>query len=495
MNFANGELLGSATPRLFTPPLRDLSEPDATYGHDLNWFAEHVLETPFDPWQEGLSLRVGELLPDGRPRFRHALVIVARQNGKSLWGHALIKYWLFVERVPLVLGTSTDRSYAKRAWSQICADVKDNPHLKSEIGPKGQRLEIGAETLTTLHRSEYIIGANNGRLARSTTLHRWLCDELREHSSRDAWDSATGAMNAVPHGQVVAITNQGDSSAIVLDSLRDAALSHLETGDGDPRLGLFEWSAPSGCEPDDVEAIRAANPNVGHRIEMDTLIATARRAKRAGGLELAGYRTEILCQRVEWLDAAIDPALWDRAGTDHPLDLAQHRDKVCLGLDVSLDGSHATLVAAAEIGGRVHVEVVAAWDNTADMRYELGDIATRIRARRIGWLPSGPAAAIAPDLKPQRGVWPPRGTELVEVKSETTAVCMGFDQTVRAGLLTHPRDELLDAHIRNAQRVNRGDGWIFGRRGSGPVDGAYAAATAVHLARTLPPPKPALAVV
>ena len=41
---------------------------------------------------------------------------------------------------------------------------------------------------------------------------------------------------------------------------------------------------------------------------------------------------------------------------------ARHREQVALCYDVSLDGMHASLVAAAVVDGRVHTEVVATWD-------------------------------------------------------------------------------------------------------------------------------------
>jgi hypothetical protein len=55
--------------------------------------------------------------------------------------------------------------------------------------------------------------------------------------------------------------------------------------------------------------------------------------------------------------------------------------------------------------------------------------------------------------------------------------------------LLHPDDDLLNAHVNGSQRKDSGDGWRFVRRGAGHVDAAYAAAGAVHLARTLPPPR------
>lgn len=416
-------------------------------------------------------------------------MLASRQNGKSLLGSALIAYWMAVEQVPLVLGTSTDRKYAKRSWSAMVDRFRRNPYLSRLLGPGAVRLTISEESLKTADGSEYLFAANNGNAARSTTLHRWLCDELREHTDWACWSSASNAMNAVPGAQTVVLSNQCDDTGIVLDSLRASAVEFIETGVGDPRLGLLEWSAPEGCDPANLDSLAQANPNLGRRVDADALVGAALRAKSAGGQELADFRTEVLCQRVRLLDPAIDPDAWARCGTDAPLDLAEHRDKVALAYDISLDGQHATLCAAAVLDGRVHLEVVAAWNSTAELRRELPAIVERVRPRVLAWLPAGPAAAVAADLADRnvRG-WPPRRVKIEEIRAEVTAVAMGFADLIHSGEVVHPRDPLLDHHVSNAQRLRRGDAWTYQRRGTGPIDALYAASAAVHAARVLPPP-------
>lgn len=484
---------GSVTPRLWTPELRPLT-PETSFGFDVINFSRDVLGLELDAWQRWAIVHGGELLPDGRPRFRTVLMIVARQNGKTILAKVLIAYWLFVELIPLILGTSTDRSYAKRTWTDVCDLAKGNPWLAQRLGPGALRLTIGEESLRTLDGAEYTFAANNRRAGRSTTLHRWVADELREHASWDTWHAATGAMNAVPTGQVVCITNQGDDSSIVLESLRSAALGFIETGVGDPRLGLLEWSAPEGSDPTDLAALAQANPNLGHRIDPDALLGAGMRAKAAGGAELAGYLTETMCIKVRMMDPAVDPTSWERCGTTTPLDLAQHRDKLAVCVDVSLDGSHASLIGAAVIGGKVHAEVIAQWHGagcTAALRRELVGIVQRVRPRTIGWFPAGPAAAVAADLAERRD-WPPRRVGIEEIRGDQAAVCMGLAELVTAGEVVHPDDPLMNAHIAATTRQRRGDSWVFQRRGTGPIDAAYALAGAVHLARTLPPPPPPL---
>jgi hypothetical protein len=422
---------------------------------------------------------------------------VARQNGKTFFGEALILYWLFIERIPLVLGTSTDRSYAKRTWSSICEEAKDNEWLKVDLTPRSQRLTIGEEAFVTKFKAEYIFAANNGRAGRSTTLHRWLADELREHRTRAAWDSASKAMNAVHDAQIIAITNQGDSEAVVLDALRAPALKFIETGQGDPRLGLFEWSAPDGADPTDPRALAQANPNYGYRIDREALLADAARAKAAGGEELTGFRTEVLCQRVTLMDPGINPDRWIASAEEEPINLADYRDRLALCWDVALDGSHAALLGAVQIDDEVFVEVIEAWDGfgcTKALRAELPEIVRKVRPRALGWFPAGPAASVAAELSARKGpqrnaVWPPRGVVLEEIKADVAACCMGLADLVDAEQVRHPDDKMLNAHVFGAQKLQRGDTFVFTRRGTGPIDGTYALAGAVHLARTLPPPR------
>lgn len=494
---------GRQIPRRYTPPLVAgapgpcgcgcaLTE-DTSYGYDVVQFAITVLGITPDPWQRWLAIHLGELLPDGRPRFRIALTIVARQNGKTFLSDLFILYWMFVESVGVVLGTSTDRSYAKKQWSRICEMAKDNKWLSDKVAKI--RLTLGEESFSTTDKAEYLFAANNGRAGRSLTVQRWLCDELREHAGTETWDAAYGAMAAAPYGQVLAITNQGDVGAVKLHELHDAALAHLETGDGDERLGLFEWSAPEGSDPGDAEALAYANPNLGTRVDAGDLVAEGERAKAAGGEALAAFTVERMCLRVAQMVPAFNLDAWSAAG-GAMVALDMHRDKVAVCFDVALDRMHATLVAAAEVDGRFLVDVVAAWDGptcTADLVAELPAILARVAPRVIGWFPAGPAATVVADLAAPKGGraarrWAPRRTVVQALTEATTAVCVGAVDLVTAGRVRHGDDPLLTAHVEGSTPAWRGDAFVFQRRGRSSIDASYAMAGALHLARTLPPP-------
>ena len=490
--------------------------PATSYGFAVVLFARDVLKHPLDPWEEWTAIHMGELLPDGRPRFRKYLILVARQNGKTELLVVLALFWLFVTRVAVVLGTSTKLDYAAESWRKACKLARRTPDLNAEIPKRGGiRKANGEQVLWRADAleveleegSRYKIAASNEEGGRALTIDRLILDELRQHHDYSAWDASYDAMSAVPDAQAIMITNAGSDKSVVLNDTRDEALRFINTGVGDPRLGLAEYSSPEGASPIDIDALLQANPNAGRRILVEDLLNEAAAAMRIGGKKLAGFRTERMCQRVPAMDNALDLDTWERefdeaqliplgvrhphvqAGCLDPGDLSQVRARVTLCVEVSEDSLHATLYAAALLDdGRVRIDPVAAWTGsgcTKELMADLPALVAKVKPKKFGWLPSGPAAAIAARMG-KRAEWPPRGVVLEEITRDAPAVCMGFAEQVTTGQIAHSGDPLLDAQVAVAEKQFTGKRWVFAL-GDDQVDAVYAAAGAVHLARTLPP--------
>jgi hypothetical protein len=143
------------------------------------------------------------------------------------------------------------------------------------------------------------------------------------------------------------MSNAGDDESVVLNQLREAALSGR-----DESLFLAECSAPDVCELDDWRAIAQANPALGHTVSPQAI-------KSALDTDPPNvYRTEVLGQRVDQLDGAVAP--W-RACADPTGSLDGVRSRVVLCLNVTPELDHVTLAAAAVLDdGRVRTEIVAA---------------------------------------------------------------------------------------------------------------------------------------
>lgn len=489
---------------------------DATsYGFDVVRFAVEVLQVPPRPWQRWAAIHGGELLPDGRPRGRIVLLLAGRQNGKTWLPVTLSLYWQFVEAVPLILGTSTKLDYAKESWRKATKLAEQVAARRPEFArlmprPRWKREANGEQESWTSEDSRYKIAASNAEGGRSLTIDRGIADELRQHHDYSAWAALEPACSP-PDAQLWAMTNAGDDRSVVLNDYRAAALDAA-----DPRLLLMEWSAADDADPLDPVALCQANPSVGYGLDLDVLVNAARVAVRTGGDALATFRTERMCVKVSRLNPAIDAQKWADAPQLPAGGLGEARARVAWCLDVAPDGRHATLYAAAVLDGDlVGVDHVRDWSGptaTADVERDLPGLVARGRPRVLGWFPDGPAAALAAALAdraadPGRAAlqWPPPGVTLEPVRAETAAACMGLAALVDAGRLAHGRDPLGDAHVGRAERLRRGDRWVFvrptpaGRPGAGDdddqaavepahVDAAYAMAGAAHLARGLPPP-------
>lgn len=500
-------ITGSSEPRLATPPLRELT-PSSSYGFEVIDFAREI-GRPLLPWQETAVIRGGEML-DGpgcspaldvhadpclcRPRFRILLLLVARQNGKTELPVLLSVYWQFRKHIDLTVGTSTQIAYARESWLKAVKLVQRTPLFRDQHEPllkRWTRRTNGDIESWTYDDCRYRIVASNDEGGRSLSIRRAIADELRQHHSYDAWEALEPACSTWDT-QIWALSNAGDAKSVVLNDLQNAARDYISTGVGDPRLGLLEWSAPEGSDPEDVDALLQANPRVGHGLDLDVLLAGAARAKRLGGEALTGFKTERMCVRVKSLNPAILPADW--AACLDPGTLDEVRDRVALCVDLNPAGTHATLAAAAVLDdGRVRVETVEQWTGpkaASALERALPGWVETIRPRVVGWFPSGPAAAVAARLADRRktGVrgWPPRRVTVTDIRGEVAAVCMGFGKEVAAGTLAHSGQEHLNDQVEQAEPLWERSTWTFTRRGGGDVDAVYAAAGAVHLARTTP---------
>jgi hypothetical protein len=515
------DVVGSTTPRLWTPPL--VSGPpgpcgcgcaltdDTSMGFAVVEWAWDVLHVVPYPWQRWLLIHGLEVLPDGRPRFRTLVVEVARQNGKTFLLTLLALWWQFVCEVPLVLGTSTKLDYAKESWHASVNLAEAAPALAGQRGRRWTREANGEQESWTIARARYKIAPSNPEGGRSLTVHRLILDELRQHHDYSAWAASTKAGAAVKRFQAWGITNAGTDRSVVLNDLHDACETFitwteqvgpenvrglLASAPGDYRTGLMSWSCTEDMDPLDPAALAMANPSMNNartgEPSTEVLTGEARIAVATGGEALAVFQTESMCIRVRSMNLAIDLGAWNRSVA--PESLEGFRDRVAACLDVSPDGQRADLVAAAVMpDGKIRLEHVMSWDSLTAVRTELPGWLTRVRPYAFGWFPGSGAAALLAELAQVKGGrvgWPPRGVRVSEIKGETPAVCMALAAWIGEDQVVHSGQESLTAHMGNAEKRARGDAlWVFDRReGGGHVTAVYGAAGAAHLARTIPPP-------
>jgi len=458
-------LKGKTEPRLFTEPLRLLT-PETSKGFELIKFARDVLKEPFDPWQEWLAIHGLELLENGTYRFNVILVLVARRNGKTHFQKALTLWKMYMGEVKEVLGVAQDLGLAIQSMRDCIDMIEENEWLLPEY--LGETRNNGREQFRLRGKIRYFVKAATGKAARGYGADHIVWDEIRTQENTIAWAAISKTINAQPDPQLWAISNAGDIKSVVLNKLRAVALGQADNEDEDLGIALFEWSAPDGCDVTDRDAWAQANPALGYRIKEKAI----RRSLEED--EINVFRTEVLCQRVDVLDSAIDMSAWDSGG-DKSVSLKGL--KVYAFVDVSLDEQHVTLaLAAKDAQGHYRVGIGGSWKNVNDARKAIPGIIKTKKPVAIGWFPTGPAAALGPEM---------RELEAVELKGQQqTEACMSFASLVKAYKVKHNNDVLLSNHLKGATRLNVSDGWRFTRRGEGQVDAAYATAGALQLLRT-----------
>jgi hypothetical protein len=366
-------VLGSESPRIFTPPLRKLT-PKTSLGFAAIEFAEDVCGVVLYPWQKWLLVHALELHPDGGFRFRTIVILVARQQGKSMLSVILSLFFMYVLGRELVIGTAQDLDVAEEIWQEAVDLVEEVPDLDAL---KERVVKVNGKKALELSTGErYKVKAANRRAGRGLSGELILLDELREHQSFDAWGAITKTTIARPDAQVWALSNAGDATSVVLRYLRQKA--HAAVGDPDgindggsepvdddliddetdeSTLAIFEWSAPPGADTKDREAWAMANPALGHGFVTERTLASA----EATDPEWV-FRTECLCQ---WSDGTLEgpfpPGTWDagRWDKDEPSP-PQIVGNVVACVDMSQDRIKTYVsFAGRQADGSLQVEVVA----------------------------------------------------------------------------------------------------------------------------------------
>lgn len=475
------KLLGHEEPRIFTPPLRKLT-PKTSLGFACIEFAEDVCDVTLYPWQKWLLVHALELHPDGGFRFRTIVVLVARQNGKSMLSVILSLFFMYVLGRELVIGTAQDLDVAEEIWQEAVDVVEDVPELDDL---KERVVKVNGKKALELKTGErYKVKAANRRAGRGLSGELILLDELREHQNFDAWGAITKTTIARPDAQVWALSNAGDATSVVLRHLRTKAHEALGDpdrllsaanplavdaeevdlddlpDDGNDSLGIFEWSSPPQSDTKDRNGWAYANPSLGYGRVTERSLAAA----EATDPEWV-FRTECLCQ---WSDGTIEgpfpPGAWE-SGIDS--ESKRNSDSpIRFGLDVSTVGHRAWIsIAAYREDGKAHVEIVATRTGTswvADWFKErvakYGEIVIAAQGR------GAPVTALFDDLNDIEGVeiLPWQGGELSSgTMAFYNAICEQDGSTI-----THIPQPALDVAASIAVTKPSGDAYLWDRNKS-----------------------------
>lgn len=500
------KLIGSEEPRIWTRPLRRLT-PNTSLGFMAIDFAEQVCDVSLYPWQKWLLIHTLELSPGvtvknmasrGRDeplfRFRNVVVLVARQQGKSTLSQVLALFFLYVLGIDLILGTAQDLDTAEEVWDGALDIIEETPEL-AELADK-PILVNGKKTIRLKSGERYKVKAANRRAGRGLSGDLIMLDELREHQTWDAWGAITKTTIARPNAQVWAFSNAGDATSVVLRYLRKMAhqalgdpdginadddpesllpaddvpeLEDIEVDEADESLGIFEWSAPPGCDIMDREGWAQANPSLGHGMVTERSLLSAAKTDPEWV-----FRTEVLCQWSEGsLEGPFPPGSWE-AGQwvpeDHPgEELPQIVGNVVACIDISVDRGRAHIAFAGrdaeefpqvELAASRSVSETAGTGWVIDWLKERKDIIDAVCFQAKG----APVSGLADDLK---------DADLSVVEwggPQLTSGTGQFYDAVRDNTFRHFPQPVVDIAAATAiPKITDGGSFLWDRRKS-PVD-------------------------
>src|SRR6185503_5166899 len=194
---------------------------------------------------------------NGRWQYPEVAIVVARQNGKStllipriLWG---------LEHGERIMHTAQNRTLPREIFEQV-AELVPKASLKRPV-----RLANGQERIDTRSGGCYRIVAPTRGGARGPSNDLVIIDEVREMDTWDFMAAARPTLTASRNPQTLYLSNAGEDTSVVLNSLRERAVA------GDDRLAYLEWSAHPERDHMDIEGWQEANPAYGLTIDHETL--------------------------------------------------------------------------------------------------------------------------------------------------------------------------------------------------------------------------------
>lgn len=462
---------GKTEPRVFTPPLRELNE-STSLGYVFIEWCKEICHVELLPWEKWLAIHaleiVGSFDAEWSFRFRNVVVLVARQNGKSLFAELLALFFMYVLGVGLVLGTAQNLDTAEEVWDAAIDRASESDEMRGMI--ERVRRVNGGKSFELVNNSKYKVVAATRTGARGKRSDLIIMDELREQRSWDGWGAVSKTMMARPNAMLWAFSNAGDATSVVLRHLRMTA--HMELGDPDgiaarvlsampddedtdgSTLALFEWSASPDCPVNDPVGIAQANPSLGYGFMGERAIKSALKTDPE-----SVFRTECLCQWVEAVARSPFPdGAWELCSDDE----AREDDgaELVWGVDISGDRRMTALAFVGRRGDGWHGEVEAyrvGFDWLLKMLYRA--------PKPMRLAVQGRGAPIASHINELEEI---DGLELVLCEGRDVAAWAGrFYDAVCAGTFSHIPQPALDYAAQIAQTRPLGDSaWCWDRKGS-----------------------------
>jgi len=449
-------LIGSTEPRIHTPLLNAPSKVD-----QVAELAEKI-GMPLIPWQRWVLSDLLSVDDEDNWLKKSALILVARQNGKTHLARMLILSHLYLWGSKNVLGMSSNRNMALDTFRQVAYTIEDNDFLRKQI--RQIRLANGQESITLKNGARYEIAAATRDAPRGKTADFLYLDELREWTP-EAFTAALPVTRARPNAMTLMTSNAGDGFSEVLNDLKERCMSYPPAN-----LGYYEWSAPQHCKIHDRKAWTWANPALGHLITEQTL------EESVNTNSIEATRTEMLCQ---WVDSAVSPWVYGsiEACSDSTLEIPVGPQTI-MAFDIAPTRRSGALVMGQIKDGKIAVGLAQLWSSEiaideVKMASDINEWARKYHPTMICY-DKYATQSIATKLEQS-------GWMLTDVSGQAFyQACSDLSDSLANSRIVHSGQTDLVQHLNNCAAKTNDAGWrIIRRKSAGDVTAAISLAMVV----------------
>lgn len=416
----------------------------------------------------------------GRWAAIDSAVICPRQNGKTVVLQVVALADLFLFDARLVTWTAHLFPTAQEAFRDLEAIISGTPQFAKRI--KHVSRANGEEGFELIGDRRLKFRARSKTGGRGLTGDRVILDEAFAIGPAEL-GSLYPTLSARPNPSVVYASSAGMVGSDVLRGLRERGRNG-----GDKSLCWVEWCAEAGdcadprcehrpgtegCLLDDQDRWQAANFSMGRRITLRYLESE----------RLTLPPEEFMRERLGWWEdpaegvSGIPAEKWQGCADRE----AQISEPCTLALDVTPGHTAASIVVC---GGALHVVEHGA--GTSWVVDRLGEVWAEHDVSAVGIDPTGPAAALLPDLERAgftvRNNQNPKGRLVLLDGREGVQACEEFLAAILDGTLVHRDQHVLNTAVQVAARRQVGDSWKWSRRDTtGDITPLVAATVARHL--------------
>ncbi len=421
-------------------------------------------------WQHNLITSLYELRPDGRRRYRRALIGLGRKNGKSLLGsliglHALVEGGLGAE----VYAAAGDRQQARIVFDTAKQQVTWSPALSGIC--KVYRDVIAIPSTGSIFR----VLSSDGPKQQGLNPSCVVFDELHVQANDELYDALTLGSGARVDPLVVAITTAGYDLESLCGRLYNYGKRVASGEVDDPTFGFWWWEAAADCALDDVDEWVRANPNLAHGLmDMEDMEVAVKQTSEAA---FRRYRLNQWTRAQEsWLPAGAFESCYSERGLveDQP---------VYVGIDMALKHDSIAVVLAQPQGGVVVVRAKI-WHpqdaplDVATVEAYLRDVHLRYPVREFAYDPAyfqRSAEMLADDGLPM--------VEFPQSRARMVPACgNAYEMIVNRRVAHDNTPQFVDQVLSAAQRMTD-DGWRLSKgKSRRKIDAAIALVIALDRA-------------